>query len=112
MAAGAPSPVEQSERSLMAARAQEMLLLEEEKRRLEASRLRYAAAVPLPPDARSPVPGGKRLMSGHKLISGTLVATSIYVAQPRRCCPMPGLLVMGVFLCTKPSGSFRKYCRI
>lgn len=54
MAAGAPSPVEQSERSLTAARAQEMLLLEEEKRRLEASRLRYAAAVPLPPDAGSP----------------------------------------------------------
>ncbi len=53
MAAGAPSPVEQSERSLTAARAQEMLLLEEEKRRLEASRLRCAAAVPLPPDAES-----------------------------------------------------------
>ncbi|CAL8468186.1 g7725 [Coccomyxa elongata] len=59
MAAGAPSPVEQSERSLTAARAQEMLLLEEEKRRLEASRLRYAAAVPLPPDAGSPVPFGE-----------------------------------------------------
>ncbi|EIE20628.1 hypothetical protein COCSUDRAFT_54182 [Coccomyxa subellipsoidea C-169] len=55
MAAGAPTPREESERSLVLARSQEMKLLEEEKRRLEdmrnASRLRYAAAVPLPPDA-------------------------------------------------------------
>jgi len=61
MAVGPPTPVEESARSLVVARAQEMKLLEEEKRRLEdlraASRLRVAAATPLP-DAASPAFGG------------------------------------------------------
>ena len=62
MAAGPPTPQEESERSLLLARSQEMKLLEDEKRRLEdmrnASRLRYAAAVPLPADLGSPVRSG------------------------------------------------------
>ena len=67
MAAGPPTPQEESERSLLLARSQEMKLLEEEKRRLEdarnASRLHYAAAVPLPADTGSPMLGGARLSS-------------------------------------------------
>ncbi|KAK9901672.1 hypothetical protein WJX75_007814 [Coccomyxa subellipsoidea] len=63
MAAGPPTPQEESERSLLLARSQEMKLLEDEKRRLEdmrnASRLRYAAAVPLPADVGSPVRSGE-----------------------------------------------------
>ena len=56
-------PVKASERSLVLARAQELKLLEEEKRRLEsiraASQLKYAASIPLPPSPKATPPAGK-----------------------------------------------------
>jgi hypothetical protein len=52
-----PGPLRASERSLVLARAQELKLLEEERRRLQemrkVSQLQYAASIPLPTSPRT-----------------------------------------------------------